>query len=164
MDGLSLLRKAHDAGLKVRADGEKLVINGPRRAEPVALLLLKNKPIVMAALAATDRPHNADWRRLYHQLVTMRRGVHYSEAEAQQLAWGEVTSRWHLQHGQRVPASHCAGCDGLIAGTSVLDLPDGCRVHFDGFDCITAYGEKWRGAAERALADIGLVRPPEIEP
>ena len=31
MDGLSLLRRAQDAGLAVQAEGDKLVIRGPKR-------------------------------------------------------------------------------------------------------------------------------------
>jgi hypothetical protein len=51
MDGMTLLRRARDAGLAVLAEGDKLVIRGPRRAEPVARLLIEHKPAVMAALA-----------------------------------------------------------------------------------------------------------------
>jgi hypothetical protein len=50
MDGVTLLRRARDAGLAVLAEGDKLVIRGPRRAEPVARLLIEHKPAVMAAL------------------------------------------------------------------------------------------------------------------
>jgi hypothetical protein len=51
MDGVTLLRRAREAGLAVAAEGKKLVIRGPRRAEPVARLLIEHKPKVMAALA-----------------------------------------------------------------------------------------------------------------
>jgi hypothetical protein len=44
MDGLTLLHRARDAGLTVAAADGKLVIRGPRRAEPVALMLLDHKP------------------------------------------------------------------------------------------------------------------------
>jgi hypothetical protein len=40
---------------------------------------------------------------------------------------------------------------------------DGNRVHLDdahGLDCVIRYGERWRGAATRALVAMGL-RPPE---
>ena len=50
MDGMTLLHRARDAGLAVAAEGDKLVIRGPRRAEPVARLLIEHKPAVMAAL------------------------------------------------------------------------------------------------------------------
>lgn len=38
MDGLTLIREARSAGLKLTADGDKLVIRGPRQAEAVAAL------------------------------------------------------------------------------------------------------------------------------
>ena len=50
MDGLALLAQARDAGLEVRARGERLVIRGPKRAENVARLLLDQKPVVLDAL------------------------------------------------------------------------------------------------------------------
>jgi hypothetical protein len=53
MDGLSLLRRARDAGLRVEAAGDKLLIRGPKRAEPVVKLLAEHKPEVLAALALT---------------------------------------------------------------------------------------------------------------
>ena len=50
MDGLALLAQARDAGLDVRARGDRLVIRGPKRAENVARLLLDRKPVVLDAL------------------------------------------------------------------------------------------------------------------
>jgi hypothetical protein len=54
MDGVTLLRRAREVGLAVAADGDKLVIRGPRCAEPVARLLIEHKPEVMAALAPSE--------------------------------------------------------------------------------------------------------------
>lgn len=50
MDGLILIRQAEAAGLTVLADGDKLVIRGPRMGELLAKQLLANKPLVMAVL------------------------------------------------------------------------------------------------------------------
>lgn len=50
MDGVSLLIEARRAGLQVRAEGDCLVIRGPRRLEPLALKLLAYKQAVLAAL------------------------------------------------------------------------------------------------------------------
>jgi hypothetical protein len=61
MDGVTLLRRAHDAGLAVAAqEGGRLVVRGPRRAEPVALLLFANRASVIAALAADWRARHRD--------------------------------------------------------------------------------------------------------
>jgi hypothetical protein len=51
MDGLTLLRRARDAGLKLEAAGDKLLIRGPKCAEPVVKLLAEHKTEVLAALA-----------------------------------------------------------------------------------------------------------------
>ena len=53
MDGLSLLHRARNAGLRVEAAGDKLLIRGPKSAEPVVMLLAEHKLEVLAALAAT---------------------------------------------------------------------------------------------------------------
>lgn len=52
MDGMTLLKNARAAGLRVTADGDRLVVRGPRSEEPVAAQLLANKQLVMTALRA----------------------------------------------------------------------------------------------------------------
>jgi hypothetical protein len=59
MDGLVLLRQARLAGLQVRGDGDRLVVHGPRRLEPVARTLLAEKPGILRALA---EEHEIAWR------------------------------------------------------------------------------------------------------
>jgi hypothetical protein len=51
MGGLTLLAEARKAGLTVRAEGDKLVIRGPRSAEDLARRLLEAKAEVRAQLA-----------------------------------------------------------------------------------------------------------------
>ncbi len=50
MDGLILLQEASAAGLTVLADGDRLVIRGPRSADAIARRLLAHKAAVIAAL------------------------------------------------------------------------------------------------------------------
>lgn len=50
MDGMTLIAEAQAAGLVVLADGEKLIVRGPKSAGAVALRLLARKADVMAAL------------------------------------------------------------------------------------------------------------------
>jgi hypothetical protein len=52
MDGVTALAEARAAGLEVRADGDRLVVRGPRSAEVLAKRLLGCKADVMAALEA----------------------------------------------------------------------------------------------------------------
>jgi hypothetical protein len=56
MDGLTLLRRAYDAGLRIEAAGDKLLIRGPKRAESVVHLLAEHKAEVLEALAAKAMP------------------------------------------------------------------------------------------------------------
>ncbi len=60
MDGLSLLDRARLAGLKVRADGDHLVVRGRRSQERLAEELLAHKTAVMAEL---DREQPGPWPR-----------------------------------------------------------------------------------------------------
>ena len=60
MGGLNLLAEARSAGLDVQADGDRLVIRGPRAADAVARRLMAEKPAVLAALAYLALPGPAD--------------------------------------------------------------------------------------------------------
>jgi hypothetical protein len=53
MDALSLLRRAQEAGLRVEPVGDKLMVRGPKNAEPMVKLLAEHKAEVLAALAKT---------------------------------------------------------------------------------------------------------------
>jgi hypothetical protein len=52
MDGMMLLEEARAAGLTVLAEGGRLRIRGPRRAELIARRLITHKDAVLSALAA----------------------------------------------------------------------------------------------------------------
>ena len=108
-------------------------------------------------------PLAADWRTLFERHVRIRQHRdRHPRAEAERLAWGETVNAWHMAHGQRAPASLCAGCDQPVSGAEVLLLPDGTRVHFSGLDCLVRYGERWRRAATTALVTMGVAPPEEI--
>ena len=59
MDGLTLLLDARRAGLEVTVRDDQLVLQGPRRLEPLAKALIAEKPLVLAALA---EEHEVEWR------------------------------------------------------------------------------------------------------
>jgi hypothetical protein len=169
VDGLTLLRCARDAGLRVQADGDKLLIRGPKHAEPVVRLLAEHKPEVLAALPPADQHQRADaaeahrWRGRLAGLAFAwsRRGDRDWDA-ARRLAWGDVENEWHQLHGQRFPSWQCAGCDVPIGGSHALNLPDGNRVHLDPIECLIRFGRRWRGEARAALIALGL-DPPDSE-
>jgi len=56
MGGLILLQRAYDAGLRIEAAGDKLLIRGPKRAESVVQLLAAHKAEVLEALSARAMP------------------------------------------------------------------------------------------------------------
>jgi hypothetical protein len=60
MAALKLIEEARSAGLKLRAEGDRLVIRGPKSAEPIAKALLDRKeeilPFLQEQPAATIRP------------------------------------------------------------------------------------------------------------
>jgi hypothetical protein len=102
-----------------------------------------------------------DWRDLYEERSAIRQyDGHYTRAEAERLAWGELENRWNLEHSERVSRDLCAGCRRPIESASALDLIDGSRVHLNGGNaCLIRHGKRWRATATRALMALGL-RPP----
>jgi hypothetical protein len=186
MDGMTLLRRAHEAGLNVAAEGDKLVIRGPRRAESVARLLIEYKPEVMAALTPSTAQRALEaakpaagvesvetsasptspgwWRNLFADRAAHHElGGRRPRAEAKRLAYGECIACWHQLFGKRRSTWQCAGCDQPIGGLSALTLSDANRVHFDTFDCLLHYSERWRGEAAVNLAKLGIDEPRDQE-
>jgi hypothetical protein len=156
MDALTLLDRAREAGLAVASDGRKLIVRGPKKAEPMVRLLAANKTEILAAVAQAT-----SWRARHCEAL-----AHWSTLrpmdEAAELAWGELEDRWHRLHGTRTPRWQCAGCRQPIGGLSSLELADGNRVHFDaayGLDCLLAFGERWRAEATAGLRALGLDPP-----
>jgi hypothetical protein len=146
MEPLAILREAEQAGLKLRVEGDKLVISGPREAEPIVRRLAEYKAEVMAALAT-------DWRRLYSEAIT--------ELGTPHRAWSKVATAWYVAQGTPTPGDLCAGCGRPLDGAEALDLwPHGERAHAgDRYKCTIAYGRRWKAAAARALSAIGIPTP-----
>jgi hypothetical protein len=179
MDVVTLLHRAHDAGLRLKAIGDQLLVEGPRRAEPLVRLLAVHKAEVMAVLteaadlarhapracAATGKPEY--WRDFFDERAAHREfDGGYSRAEAERLAFGEMLLEWHRRHGARPDPHRCAGCGDDMPGNGGLTLCDGARVHFDavrGVNCIISYGRKWRRAAVAALRELGFDQPQGFE-
>ena len=80
MDGLALLTEARRAGLRVALDGERLVIRGPRRAEPIARRLMEAKPAVVGALRGT-----AEAVRIHSRILDAEFWIAADEATAAEL-------------------------------------------------------------------------------
>jgi hypothetical protein len=104
------------------------------------------------------------WSDVYEERAAHRQFEGgYPRLDAELLAWREVEWRWHLEHRERVSSEVCAGCGQLIRADDALDLIDGARVHIKGHCCRIAYEQRWRAAATRELAALGL-QPPATAP
>jgi hypothetical protein len=55
MVSLKLLAEAQGAGLKVTAEEDRLIIRGPKRAEPLTMALLAKKQDILALMSCADR-------------------------------------------------------------------------------------------------------------
>ena len=105
--------------------------------------------------------------------LTLRRCPHgdlrrfYSEALAEHgkpvRAWNKTATAWYIDCGTPTPKDLCAGCGKPLDGAEALDLwPHGERVHVEGYDCIIAYGKRWRASVAAALVSHGIPVPVEI--
>lgn len=153
-----LISAVHASGGTIRCDGDMIELWAP--APLPANLVARIREAKPALLAALAEP--ADWLARYCEALVYWGALH-PPGKAARLAWGELQNRWHRLHGERVPEWQCAGCDEPIGGLPVLDLGDGNRAHLDRLDCLIRYGERWRGAATRALVSIGLQPPTECD-
>jgi hypothetical protein len=50
MDAVALLHRAQEAGLRIEPKGDRLLIRGPKRLEPMVKLLAEHKAEVLAVL------------------------------------------------------------------------------------------------------------------
>jgi hypothetical protein len=153
MDPLSLLDHARAAGLAVSREGDKLIVRGPKHAEPVVRLLAAHKSEILTAIAEAT-----DWRARHREALAYWGALHPA-SEAARLAWGELEKRWHRLQGVRAPQWQCAGCGEPIGGLKALTLSDDNRVHFSDLDCLLAFGERWHHDATVGLQALGLVPP-----
>ena len=87
----------------MRADGERLRIRGPRRAEPIVQRLIAHKADVLAALTAPPADHgirvedlDMDWRVEWEERAAIMEydgGLPRERAEA--LALAQSSARWN---------------------------------------------------------------------
>ncbi len=113
----TLLSRAAGAGLSVRADGDRLVIRGPKSADAVARLLLAHKAEVMEALSFADWVFRPDAHgRLGWETPDLDEADRWwARADFDDLPepgepcpkCGSLEAWWDLLGGQ-----HCQHCDG----------------------------------------------------
>jgi hypothetical protein len=159
---LEVLGQLSEIGATIKSAGDRLIVRAGARPIP-AVLVTRIRVAKLALLAALDEA--TDWRDR-HQEALAHWSVLHPASEAERLSWGELQVRWRRLHGELAPEWQCAGCTEPIGGREALPVDDGNRVHLDdahGLDCIIAYGERWRGAATRALVAMGLRPPPGMD-
>ncbi len=158
MDALALLRRARKAGLCIESAGDKLLVRGPKNAEPVVRILAQHKAQVLAALALNENEPSY-WKQQYTARTFEWFNGQREWDAARRIAWGDLQNEWHKLHGRRWPAWQCAGCEKPIGGAVAIDLPDDNRVHLEPIDCLIEFGRHWRGKADTALIALGLEAP-----
>jgi hypothetical protein len=171
----NLLDRLADIGAEIRPAGDRLIVRAGANPVPAELMrrLRQTKAEVLAALGPMrDGTRNSGlgvddpawWRRQFAVRTIAREvGGNRAHAEAVRLAFGDLVSEWHRRHGIRTDQDRCAGCgEGLPVDVGMIVDQGGVRVHFDavrGFDCLLAYGQRWRSNAAAALGTIGLEPP-----
>jgi hypothetical protein len=115
-----------------------------------------------AAKPPTKYPGVDWWRECFKRRCRLQYGRLYTSEQAVALGYNQLIRAWHKRHGRRWPPWQCAGCDALIGGLPALDLADGNRVHLDRFDCVIAFGKRWRGEAVVGLRALGFDPPPDF--
>src|SRR5919198_567597 len=105
MGGLSLLERARSAGLQVSAEGGRLVVRGPRRAEPVARELLAHKVDVVRLLTCSGLEAE-DAACMPNEAAPQTAQFPFAVRWSRERGWLEVrdsfTGAWH-----EVPAEQC---------------------------------------------------------
>jgi hypothetical protein len=162
-----LIEDARAAGLSIEVEGADLIVEADCEMPPDLLASLRqHKAELIAVLVVPKQPSKVQWwRDEFDERAAIREyDSSYTRAEAERLTWGELENRWHKEHGERLSADICAGCRRPIDRSEALDQIDGNRVHVDrNFACLIKYGEQWRGTARRALLDMGLKPPAEVD-
>ena len=109
MEGITFLERARAAGLRVYADGETLIIRGPRRADDVARELLEHKAEVLGQLRGWSTPEPEiqnllAWAsELAEQALELPTPVEYIEAPARHVTTDRVS--WYASRYLRTIAT-----------------------------------------------------------
>jgi len=165
-----LLGRLAEIGAEVRPAGDRLIVRAGAKPVPADLVrrLRQTKAEVMAALEvphADVRSDDAAWwkRQFAIRVIERQLGGERPHDEAARLAFGDLINEWHRRHGSCLEEDCCAGCgDELPSEAGLIVDRGGIRIHFDavrGFDCLVAYGQRWRSEAVTALEAMGLDAP-----
>ena len=160
MDAVMLLRRAQEAGLRVRTNGSNIVVRGPKKAYPVVELLAAHKANVLAFLRSTGDGWSAeDWQAYFDEragIAEFDGGLSREDAEA--LAFNTCITEWLNRNPASSPAGYCAGC-GELETESTAVLPFGTEPGTHAWlhsECWQAWYAKRRNQAVAALRRMGI--------
>ena len=183
MDGLALIHRARDAGLRLEVAGNNLKITGPKQAEPLVRLLAQHKTQVLEALTNSRLRELRELRKIplesqnedLSQSVGEARGDRLEErasilefdealpnADAEAIAHRELAVGIHETAQAERPNSYAPALAALSA--KCPDYVPGNRWHQAIADA-TAFTSKWGALAQAfgwtAHELFGLHTPPE---
>ena len=123
---------------------------------------------IRAVSARLDAGQLSAWRMLFElRFIYRLQAADRTRADAESLAFGDCLMEWHRRCAQQPDIDRCAGCGEVLPnGVGLIIDRGGVRVHFDvvrGFDCLIAYGLRWRSAAVAGLHDLGIDPPTGFE-
>jgi hypothetical protein len=111
-----VLREAQAAGLLIQADGDRLLVRGPKRLQAMAQEVLRHKPEILALLA-TERDEIA-WRaaRMQGQIL-LGKPIPVLVARASQAGPGRcVSCGADLAPGERMRCQRCVQAAQQVLG------------------------------------------------
>jgi hypothetical protein len=128
VDGLTLYKEALAAGLEVRADGEHLVVRGPRRLSHLARELLAHKPEILAILAQSGTSASQDACATINDAeVAWRAEVMRSQVPPPPHAIGFLLARPELSDAWReLGSDHCHSCGEPLPPGHVVGIVPRC--------------------------------------
>jgi len=136
MDGLTLLRRAQDAGLRLEMAGTAIKITGPKEAEPLVRLLAEHKAQVLEAL----RLANGELQKIQ---------------EMQKIGPASPKHDLHLGTYSQALAALRAECPAYV------DAADWQQAIEDGHRFVTQWGKQAEGLGWAPADLFGLQTPPE---
>jgi hypothetical protein len=136
MDGLTLLRRAQDAGLRLEIAGTAIKITGPKKIEPLVRLLAEHKAQVLEAL----RLANGELQKMQ---------------EMQKIGRASSQDDLHLGSYSQALAALRAECPAYV------DAADWQQAIEDGHRFVTQWGKQAEALGWTPADLFGLHTPPE---
>jgi hypothetical protein len=164
MSAVEALKAARAAGVRLRIDGDDLLLESPAPPEAAVIdLLSRHKAEVVALLRPGEGGWSAeDWQVFFEEragIVEFDGGLQRAEAEAQAFACCVV--EWLNRNPERSSAGRCLACGGLDRAHDPL-LPYGAEPNGHAWmhsRCWLAWYAARKAKAATVLAAVGITAP-----